>query len=93
MGKQNAKAQKNKTLTPKSRPDLPHAETGRGLRYSQCPVCREVFSSPGTYEAHRRVAGRMNNYHRICLDPESVGLVLGERDVWITADREEDETS
>lgn len=80
-------------VEPKSRADIPHEESGRGLRYSKCSVCGEVFSSPGTFDAHRKVKGRMDNYHRICLDPESVGLVLGERNVWITADRDEDEAS
>ena len=93
MGKEYVNKVVKGNIVPKSRPDLPHVESGRGLRYSQCPVCKEVFSSPGTFDAHRKVAGRMDNYRRICLDPATVGLVLGERDVWITADRDEDEAS
>lgn len=80
-------------ITPKSRPDLPYEESGKGLRYSKCSSCKEVFSSPGTFDKHRKVTGRMDNYRRVCLDPETVGLVLGERNVWIAADRDEDEAS
>lgn len=80
-------------IIPKSRPDIPGETSGKGLRYSKCTVCKEVFSTPNIYELHRKVAGRMDNYHRICLDPEKVGLILGERNVWITQqDWHEDET-
>jgi hypothetical protein len=82
----------NGELVPKSRSDLPYEASGKGLRYSKCEECGEIFSAPGVYDMHRRVAGRMENYHRICIDPEKVGLILGERDVWITA-RDDDEAS
>lgn len=78
-------------IVPKSRPDIPGEDSGKGLRYCRCVVCLEIFSSPGTYELHRKPAGRMDNYHRICLDPESVGLILGERNVWVIADRDDNE--
>ena len=80
-------------IIPKSRPDIPGETSGKGLRYSRCTVCNEVFSTPAVYEMHRKVVGRMQNYRRICIDPESVGLVLGERNVWVTQqDWREDET-
>lgn len=74
-------------IIPKSRADIPGETSGKGLRYGKCTVCREIFSSVSTFDAHRIVKGRMDNYHRICVDPESVGLILGERGVWI-ADQE-----
>lgn len=80
-------------ITPKSRSDLPNENTGKGSNYSRCTACGEIFAGPTLFDKHRRTVGRMDNYHRICVDPESVGLILGERDVWITADREPDEAS
>lgn len=77
-------------VIPKSRPDIPNVNSGSGTKTCKCAgTCGEVFSTPGNFDAHRKTVGYADNYTRICVDPESVNLVLGERDVWIS-DREFD---
>ena len=45
-------------------------------RICQCPTCKEVFSGARNFDAHRKGTYEPNNRH--CVDPESVGLVIGE---------------
>lgn len=82
-------------IVPKSRPDIPGEMTGAGGNACRCTVCKEIFSGPSAYEKHRKIAGRGDNYHRICVDPSSVGLVIGERNLWIVDQSwyDEDEAS
>lgn len=72
-------------IVPKSRPDIPGVSNGAGGRAAKCDACKEIFSTPGNFDSHRKTVGYADNYNRICVNPESVDLVLGERDVWISA--------
>lgn len=81
-------------IVPKSRPDIPGVNSGAGGRASQCSSCKEVFGGLTAFDLHRKTAGYGDNYYRICLNPEDVGLELGERNVWISETNrfDEDET-
>ena len=92
MSKQKSyfyKKDKEGNILPRSRTDIPGVLSGAGGRACMCPTCKEVFSSISAFEAHRKLKGRMDNYHRVCLNPESVGLIIGKRNLWIS-DQERD---
>jgi hypothetical protein len=42
----------------------------------QCPTCKEVFSTTGNFDRHRKGTYEPNERH--CVDPSSVGLIIGE---------------
>lgn len=50
------------------------AKLGPG-KMCQCPTCGEFFSTVSNFDRHR--VG--NHGSKVCVDPESVGLVIGKR--------------
>lgn len=55
-----------------------------GSPRSECPKCKEVFSTPSNWEKHRLPPKKGS---RPCMPPEDfekAGLVLGKTGVWIS---------
>ena len=45
-----------------------------GTERCECPTCHEVFSTTNNFDRHRKGA---HGSDRHCVDPASVGLVIG----------------
>lgn len=59
---------------------------------SECPTCKEVFTTPSNFDKHlRRVSCRIDKYRMVCQDPVDVGLEIGKRGFWAMPGREEEE--
>lgn len=70
-------------IVPKSRTDIPGELTGRGGPSCACRCCNEVFSTVDNYEKHRKIVNK-SNYRRECVDPSTVGLIIGKHQTWVT---------
>lgn len=63
---------------PRSKP-LP----GTPSRISECPTCREVFTSPGMFDKHlERRTWKLDTYKMICTDPAEHGMELNKSGFW-----------
>ncbi len=73
----------------RSREGLPSgALKGQGSPASECSVCGNVFSTPHNFDEHRlKINGPGQEHKQVCVDPESVGLVLGTSNTWISGSK------
>lgn len=63
---------------PKSKP-LP----GTPTKVSECPTCKEVFSTPNMFDKHlERRTCKIDKYKMICTNPEDHGMVLSKYGFW-----------
>lgn len=54
------------------------------LKNCICPICKEVFSTTGNFDKHRT---HTRGFKSVCIDPEEVGLVLSEKQIWISSSK------
>lgn len=53
-------------------------------RASECPKCKEVFTSPSYFDKHlRRVSSRIDTYRMACQNPADIGMEIGSRGYWL----------
>lgn len=55
----------------------------QSLTNAKCTACQQIFSNVKNFDAHRVwVKGKLYNK---CVDPESVDLILSDKQIWITS--------
>lgn len=65
--------------TPLSNPLDPVSTTKK----AECPMCKEVFTTPGLADKHlKRVSWKVDTYRMVCQDPRDVGMELNKFGYW-----------